>query len=367
MTRREGLHLLGSASVSLVALPQTQTGPVRVAIAGLVHGHALGFFRRFGQRSDIQIVAVSEAKRDVAERYANEFKLDSSIVYRDIETALDRAKPEAVMAYSDTFDHKAIVEACAKRGVPVMMEKPLAVSVEHARAMEKAAKAGKIPVMVNYETTWYPTTQRLWPLIREEKVAGTVRKLVIRDGHGGPKEIGVQPEFLAWLTDPVRNGAGAMFDFGCYGANLATWLMDNQRPIAVTALAQSNKPHIYANVDDEATILLQYPGAQAVIQASWNWPYSRKDIDVYGDTGYVLAPDRTNLTIRSGQKREEKITLPALTNEYKDEVSYLVAVVRGQTKPSGLSSLANNMIVTDILSAARQSVKTGTTVRLKTP
>jgi predicted dehydrogenase len=232
--------------------------------------------------------------------------------------------------------------------------------------MEKAAKAANIHVMVNYETTWYPTTQRLWSLVREEKVAGTLRKLVVRDGHNGPKEIGVQSEFLAWLTDPVRNGAGAMFDFGCYGANLATWLMDNQRPLAVTALAQSNKPHIYANVDDEATILLQYPGAQAVIQASWNWPYSRKDIDIYGDTGYILAPDRTNLVIRSGQKREEKSTLPPLTNEYRDEVSYLVAVVRGQTKPSGLSSLANNIIVTEILSAARQSVKTASTVRLKT-
>jgi predicted dehydrogenase len=349
----------------MAAQPQKPSEPVRVAIAGLVHGHALGFFRRFGQRSDIQIVAVSEAKQDVAERYANEFNFDGSILFRDIDTALERAKPEAVMAYSDTFDHKAIVEACAKRRVPVMMEKPLAVSVEHARAIGKAAQAANIHVMVNYETTWYPTTQRLWPLVREEKVTGRIRKLIIRDGHGGPKEIGVQPEFLAWLTDPVRNGAGAMFDFGCYGANLATWLLNNERPIAVTALAQSNKPHIYAQVDDEATILLQYPGAQAIIQASWNWPYSRKDIDIYGDTGYVLAPDRTSLVIRSGQKREEKTSLPALTNEYKDEVSYLVAVVRGQAKPSGLSSLANNMIVTDILSAARQSVKTGTTVRFQ--
>ena len=61
----------------------------------------------------------------------------------------------------------------------------------------------------------------------------------------GPKEINVQPEFLAWLTDPVKNGAGALFDFGCYGANLMTWLMDNQRPLAVTAIAQTNKPAIY--------------------------------------------------------------------------------------------------------------------------
>ena len=70
--------------------------------------------------------------------------------------------------------------------------------------------------------------------------------MVAMDGHEGPKEIKVQPEFFAWLTDPVKNGAGALFDFGCYGANLMTWLMDNQRPIKVTAIAQTDKPQIYA-------------------------------------------------------------------------------------------------------------------------
>ena len=82
--------------------------------------------------------------------------------------------------------------------------------------------------------------------MKEQKAGGEIRKMVAMDGHQGPKEINVQPEFLAWLTDPVKNGAGALFDFGCYGANLMTWLMDNQRPSKVTALAQTNKPQIYA-------------------------------------------------------------------------------------------------------------------------
>ena len=61
-------------------------------------------------------------------------------------------------------------------------------------------------------------------------------------GTRGRRRFNVQPEFLAWLTDPVKNGAGALFDFGCYGANLMTWMMGNQRPLAVTAIAQTNKP-----------------------------------------------------------------------------------------------------------------------------
>ena len=82
----------------------------------------------------------------------------------------------------------------------------------------------------------------IWTLFKEQQAAGEIRKMVAMDGHEGPKEINVQPEFFDWLTDPVKNGAGALFDFGCYGANLMTWLMDNQRPLAVTAVTQQFKP-----------------------------------------------------------------------------------------------------------------------------
>ena len=70
------------------------------------------------------------------------------------------------------------------------------------------------------------------------------------DGHEGPKEIHTPPEFFNWLSDPVKNGAGALFDFGCYGANLMTWMMDNQRPLRVTAMTQQIKPDIYAVNED---------------------------------------------------------------------------------------------------------------------
>ena len=129
----------------------------------------------------------------------------------------------------------------------------------------------------------------MWTLLKERKAAGEIRKMVAMDGHNGPKAINVQPEFLDWLSDPVRNGAGALFDFGCYGANLMTWMMDNQRPLAVTAITQQFQPEVYPRVDDEATILLEYPHAQGIIQASWNWPFGRKDFEVYGDHGLAIA------------------------------------------------------------------------------
>src|SRR4029077_21200068 len=204
-----------------------------------------------------------------------------------------------------------------------------------------------IPVLVNYETTWYPSNHAAYALARKAIALGEIRKVLVHDGHRGPKEIGVQPEFLAWLTDPDKNGAGALFDFGCYGANLMTWLMDDARPSSVTAVTQRIKPDIYRTVDDEATVILEYPGAQAIIQASWNWPFDRKDMEIYGRTGQVLTVGRDGLRVRLAGKQEEIRQAPGLKSPEDDFLSYFAAVVRGDIKPSGLSSLRNNLIVVD--------------------
>ena len=117
----------------------------------------------------------------------------------------------------------------------------------------------------------------------------------MHDGHQGPQEINVQPEFLKWLTDPAENGAGALYDFGCYGADLMTWLMHGEAPLSVTAVAQTDKPDKYPHVDDDATIILRYPHTQAVLMPSWNWTFGRKDMEVYGTKGYAIAVNPTEV------------------------------------------------------------------------
>jgi predicted dehydrogenase len=230
--------------------------------------------------------------------------------------------------------------------------------------MAAAAKKGGVHLLVNYETTWYPANRAAYKMLREQHALGELRKLVVHDGHRGPKEIGCPPEFLQWLTDPVLNGGGALTDFGCYGADLMTWLMQGQRPTSVFAVTQHFKPDVYPKVEDEATIVVTYPQAQAIIQASWNWPYNRKDMEIYGQTGYVLVPRNNLLRVLQGDQPEHEITVPPLTGPEADPLSYLVAVVRGELQPTGLSSLEVNMTVTEILDAARESAATGRRIEL---
>jgi predicted dehydrogenase len=354
------LLLLGAAGLS----GQEAGPPLRLAIAGLVHGHADGFFRAVKGRADVQLVGVFEPDISLQKKYGQKYGLAEAVFFTDLGRMLDATKPEAVAAFTSTYDHPLVVEAAAPRKIAVMMEKPLAVSMEHAARIARAAGQSGIPVIVNYETTWYPSNGAIQKLVQQGAL-GEIRKMVAMDGHQGPKEIGVGPEFFGWLTDSQKNGAGALFDFGCYGANLMTWLMGNERPLAVTAMTKRIKPDIYPQVDDEADILIEYPKAIGIVQASWNWPFGRKDLEVYGQKGYANATGGTTLRSRlPGQKQEETSTPEPLPPMEKDSVTYLAAVARGKLKPSGLSSLENNLIVTEILTAARESAFTGKRVVL---
>ncbi len=343
----------------------SEPSPLRLGIVGLAHDHAHGFLPGAISRKDIQLVGIAESDQDFVRRYARQYKLNTNLFYPTLEKMLQSTNLQAVATFTSTFDHLAVVELCAARSVHVMMEKPLAVNMEHARRIESAAKRAGIQVVVNYETTWYPANHAAYELVYEKKTLGELRKIVVHDGHQGPREIGCSADFLRWLTDPVLNGGGALTDFGCYGADLITWLMLGQRPTSVFAVTQQIKPQVYPKVEDEATIVLTYPHCQGIIQASWNWPFNRKDMEVYGQSGYVLVPEKNLLRVRAAGG-EEKATVPSpLKPPEEDPLTYLAAVVHGEVRPSGLSSLEINMIVTEILDAARQSAKSGKRVDLE--
>jgi predicted dehydrogenase len=335
-----------------------QQAPLRLAIAGLVHGHVGGFLRGAQGRQDVQIVGVFDPDRTLLDGYAKQYKLPDSVLFTDLGTMLSKTNPEAVASFTNTADHPGIVEAAASRRMHVMMEKPLALGNADAQRIKRAAEKGGIQVLVNFETTWYPSHGSMWSLIKERGELGEIRKMVAMDGHSGPKAIKVQAEFLDWLRDPVRNGAGALYDFGCYGANLMTWMMDNQRPLAVTATTQQFQPETYPKVDDEATILVEYSKAQGIIQASWNWPFNRKDFEVYGQRGWAIATGGNSLRVALPGQPDHAVAPDPRPPDQKDAIAHLLAVVRGTTRPNALSSLENNMIATEILDAARESART---------
>ena len=339
--------------------------PLRIGVVGLVHTHVHWILGR-EDRGDIEIVGIAEPNRELAERYARQHGYSMAIVFDSIEEMLDKTKPEAVTDFGRIYDHLRTVEVCAPRGIHVMVEKPLAVSLDHAQKMETLTKQHQIHLITNYETSWYGSNHEAYKRVKAGEI-GPLRKLVVHDGHPGPIEIGCNEEFLEWLTDPVLNGGGALTDFGCYGANLTTWLMDGQLPESVFAITQQIKPELYPKVEDEATIILTYPKTQAIIQASWNWPYNRKDIEIYGKTGYIINTNGTDMRILLSEEEGEKaIEAPVLPIQVDDPFAYFEALIRGRItiQPTDVGALENNITVMKILDAAKESAKTGKRVLL---
>ncbi len=339
--------------------------PLKVAIVGLEHGHVEGFLSQLPKHGDVQLVGIADADTTLWQKYGKKYGLADTLFYKSEANMIERTRPQAVLVYTSIVQHRPAIEIAAQYGVSVMVEKPLTISLDDALAIRNVAREHKIQVLVNYETTWYSSNRAAYDEVREGRI-GEIRRVVVHDGHQGPKEINVPPEFLNWLTDPAQNGAGALYDFGCYGADLTTWLMHGETPLTVTAVVNHDKPQIYPKVDDDSTIVLQYPHAQAVIMGSWNWPFGRKDMEVYGATGYAITVASDQIRIRHEHDSEERMsTAPTLPARERDSLAYLSAVLRGEIVPKGdLTALDTNVIVMQILDAARESARTGRAVKL---
>lgn len=341
--------------------------PVRVAVAGLTHGHVDWVFS--SDTTAIRLVGIYEPNNDLVKRYSKRYHLDQDLFFSNLQEMLEEVKPEAVTAFGATSEHINVVRASAPLKIHVMVEKPLATTLADAWEIESLAKEHGIHVLTNYETSWYASNREVKDMVDQGEL-GRIRKVMVNSGHRGPKEIGVSEEFLEILTDPEKNGAGALFDFGCYGANLMTWLLNGEKPVSVTAVTNKNKPEVYTDVDDEATIILKYGNAQCVIQGSWNWPFSRKDLEVYGEKGYAIAEDAGTVRQRLNEDMMEEVShLNPADDVHDDPFKFLAAVVRGDFIPgdNDLYGLQNNLIVMEILEAARESAAGNTTVFLNKP
>lgn len=336
---------------------------LRVVVAGLNHDHVHNILHAFNN-GEVVIIGIAEPDKALWKKFGEQYHLPDSLFSENLEAALKRQKPDAVLGYNEVAKHINVVAVCAPLHIPVMVEKPLAATLQQAQKMEQLAKQYNIQVLTNYETTWYPSYRDVYNTVGTDSL-GKIKKMVFHDGHQGPKEIGCSQQFLKWLTDPVLNGAGALNDFGCYGADLMTWLMHGKRPISVTAVTKHYKPDVYPKVDDDATIVVEYNDATGLIEGSWNWAFSIKDMEVWCETGYIHALDGVNITNRKREKIVSSKKVETLSAPINDPMVYLSAVLSGKLSgDEDQSSLRYNMIAMEILDAAKRSAASGKKVVL---
>jgi predicted dehydrogenase len=342
--------------------------PIRIAVVGMVHVHVSNFFKSLPSHPEVQLVGVSEPDPAVRAKYIKSTKLPSGIFFTTEQEMLAATHPQAILVYTTAAGHRAAIEIAAPMHIVAMVEKPLSTTVEDAHAIQRVSEKFHVPVLTNFDTTWFASNIAIRSMIEAGSV-GELRKLVMLDGNHGPANN--PPEFLGWLTDPKLNGAGALFDFGSYGVNLAIWFMHGELPLTVTAVTLHLQPASYPKVDDDSTIVLTYPHVQVIVEGSWNWPFERRDVEVYGTKGYIgtaSIPGSHNDQLRErlvGESVEHIETVPAMLTPRTNELNYLAAVVSGTLQPlNDQSSLNTNVAVIRVLDAARRSAAMGRTISL---
>ena len=358
--------LLSAAHVS-EAQSASGAAKTRLAVVGLDHDHVWSLLKDIAAEPSAELVAIAESDPALVSRAQKEVPASVKF-YADYLAMLDQAKPEGVIVATSNDRHLEILRQCAKRHVHYSTEKPMATSAADAREMERLAQEANIKLMVNYWNAWVAPSHDLFHRVRAGEV-GPIQKIIVQYGHRGPKEIGISQQFANWLYDPVKNGGGAIMDFGCYGAELSLWLKG--RPTRVYATTRKMKVEQNNKVDDDATIVLDYQDATTIIEASWDWPYTKEQVEVFGPKGSLLAHHNT-LQRRSADAHGpnvapdgENVTLDALPKETSNPISYFVDCIRHNKPIEDPVSARLNVQVMEILDAARESARTGKAQELR--
>src|SRR6266481_2365488 len=344
--------------------PESKT---RIAIVGLDHDHVWGLLKEITAERNAELVAIADSHAELVARAKAEVPASTKF-YAEYVQMLDEAKPDAVIVSTANDRHLAILRECAKRRIHYFTEKPMATNANDAREMERLAHGAGIKFMVNYWNAWVAPSHELVHAVKSDQV-GPIQKIIVQYGHRGTKEIGVSKYFADWLYDPVKNGGGAIMDFGCYGAEWALWLKG--RPTRGYATAAKLKVEQRNKVDDDATIVLDYPDATVTIQASWNWPYSKSHVEVFGPKGSLTA-GRDYLFFRSAAQRGasttlygEPVPLNSLPGGTSNPISYFVRSIRDDKAIEDPVSARLNVQAMEILDAARESARTGRAQELR--
>jgi len=345
------------ATLLLMTLPLSAQD-YKLAIIGMVHGHVWGHLKPMLSTKGVKLVGIAETNPDLIAE-AKQRGAEAVPCYSDYKKMLDELKPDFVWSFAENNRHLEIVQACAPRKINVIFEKPLASTYNDALEIRKLARQYNIKIETNYQMAWWPANYTA-KAQADSGALGQVWRLHGIVGHGGPGSTGVGKYFFDWLTDPVKNGAGALMDFGCYNALWSLWYLG--RPETVYATVNQLRPETFPKVEDTSSMILHYKNGVGVFEGSWDLPRSYQDLEVFGLKGSVYMK-QAGVELRQG-KEVKQIPLETLPPERSEPIAYMVDSMKNNKPIEGLVALDINVDVNEIIEAAKMSVKSGHAVKL---
>jgi predicted dehydrogenase len=336
----------------------------RIGIIGLQHDHLWWYLKGVSAAGRARITCAADPHPHLREKVGKAAGIAPDHLYDDQFDLLEKEELDACLVFVENARHAEVTESCARRGLHVMVEKPISSDLRGAdRMLEAAAKHG-VRLMVNYPTFHQPFAAECHRLV-EKGVIGRLWMLRFAAGHGGPEEI-CTPEFLAWLLDPRRNGGGALQDFCTYGAALYAWFVG--RPTRVSAQAGRFVKKQYKAEDHAVITVRSDDGTIGVIEGSWASRPGLGAFSLFGEKGAIFNDLENGLRFRiqrAGQARPAALVLPGTGGKWEDKVlPYFVRRIRDGQPFEGMTDPSVARTAQEILDAAKRSIASGREIRL---
>jgi predicted dehydrogenase len=345
---------------------------IRVGVMGLTHDHVWGNLRALVAQENARLVAVVDPNPPLIDKVRADYA--PAETYGSYEEMLDRARLDAVLIYADNASAAPLTELATARGLHVMTEKPMAATLAQAERMFIAARQAGTMLMINWPTAWNREIRHALDLALAGEI-GDIYQVKYRSAHGGPKEYGCSPYFYEWLYDRDRNGAGAYMDYCCYGVNIARYILG--MPSRVTAVVNRLVKE-YVTVDDNGIIIMQYPRAVAVAEASWTQVGAEPGGGpvIYGTRGTLVV--RRKAALGEGQPAGggqldmvtvehpygRTLDVPTPSPHLSSGPAYFLECLRSQNEPTGLCGARVSRDTQEILEAGLIAARRGADVSL---
>jgi predicted dehydrogenase len=294
----------------------------RVGVVGFAHMHVNELVDRFVATGRANIVACADTVPRRPSLTTVEGSRQANLkrtlaapggprLYADYRELLNKEELDIVIMCPENARHGEVAEAAAQRGVAIVTEKPMAARLDEAQRMTAAVKKAGVALAVNWPITWHPTFRRLKELAAGGAI-GELWELKWRNGASlGPLAHGSTHPGATVVSGMVSDaekgaewwhqadtGGGALLDYCCYGACLAAWLLPD--PAISVQSMKLNLMSRFGDAEDNAAMLLRFPSAMAILEASWTTFHSgvANGPILYGTKGTIVVDGSDILVYR---------------------------------------------------------------------
>jgi len=239
---------------------------LRVAVVGLQHLHPRHYLPLFAALPATRPVAVVEPDRSLRDPFAQEFGLSA---YSDLDMMLEKEKPDIAAIFLPHADCPNAAVRCLEKGVHVMVEKPMAATVEGGVSMVAAAHRAHRQLTTGYCWRFHPVAREIKRLV----AAGAIGTVIGGEGRCAAGRLNRYIEGnSAWMLEKARSGGGPLFNLGAHWIDLFRWILQDE---VAEASGRNVKIDPRFDVEDNSYAHLRFVGGAVVaLEISYTVPES---------------------------------------------------------------------------------------------